>query len=85
MGDSIARQSVHHLHDFAVNGVIVAAHVNDAHEIVADGFGITDKCRRYLLPLIQGEDYPKYKAGLPAYVTLKNVAVAKKLPSFELK
>ena len=53
--------------------------------ISKDGFGITDKCRRYLLPLIQGEDYPKYKAGLPAYVTLKNVAVAKKLPSFELK
>ena len=47
--------------------------------ISKDGFGITEKCRRYLLPLIQGEDYPKYKAGLPAYVTLKHVAVAKKL------
>jgi len=53
--------------------------------ISKDGFGITEKCRRYLLPLIQGEDYPKYKAGLPAYVTLKHVAVAKKLPEFELK
>lgn len=49
-----------------------------------DGFGITDKCRRYLTPLIQGEDYPKYKAGLPVYVTLKNIAVAKKLEAFEL-
>jgi len=29
--------------------------------ITADGFGITDKCKRYLLPLIQGEDYPAYK------------------------
>jgi ATP-dependent phosphofructokinase / diphosphate-dependent phosphofructokinase len=35
--------------------------------------------------LIQGEDYPKYKGGLPVYVTLKNVAVAKKLASFDLK
>ncbi|MDE2296926.1 MAG: 6-phosphofructokinase [Burkholderiales bacterium] len=53
--------------------------------ITKDGFGITDKCRRYLTPLIQGEDYPKYKAGMPAYVTLKNVAVPKKLAAFELK
>jgi len=53
--------------------------------ITEDGFGITDKCKRYLLPLIRGEDYPKYKDGLPQYVTLKNVAVAKKLAAFELK
>jgi len=53
--------------------------------ITDDGFGITDKCRRYLAPLIRGEDAPKYgKDGLPVYVTLKNVAVAKKLPAFEL-
>ena len=53
--------------------------------ITKDGFGITDKCRRYLAPLIQGEDYPKYKNGLPVYVTLKNIAVAKKLARFDLK
>ena len=53
--------------------------------ISADGFGITEKCRRYLAPLIQGEDYPKYRHGLPVYVTLKNTAVAKKLGAFELK
>ncbi len=53
--------------------------------ITTDGFGITDKCRRYLTPLIQGEDYPKYRGGLPLYVTLKNVAVPKKLAAFELK
>src|SRR5512134_2266870 len=47
--------------------------------ISADGLGITEKCRRYLSPLIQGEDYPKYKNGLPQYVRLKNVAVPKKL------
>ena len=28
--------------------------------ITPDGFGITEACRRYLLPLIQGEDYPPY-------------------------
>jgi 6-phosphofructokinase 1 len=53
--------------------------------ITKDGFGITDKCKRYLKPLIRGEDYPNYKDGLPQYVTLKNVAVKKKLPPFELK
>ena len=47
--------------------------------ISEDGFGITAKCRRYLAPLIQGEDYPPYSNGVPRYVTLKNVAVPKKL------
>lgn len=47
--------------------------------ISEDGFDITDKCRAYLSPLIEGEDYPPYKDGLPDYVRLKNVAVAKKL------
>ena len=42
-----------------------------------DGFGITEACRRYLLPLIEGEDYPPYKNGMPQYVTLKNKSVAK--------
>ncbi|TPW11545.1 MAG: 6-phosphofructokinase, partial [Halothiobacillaceae bacterium] len=42
-------------------------------------FGITESCRRYLEPLIKGEDYPPYRNGLPDYVTLKNVAVAKRL------
>ncbi|MDQ1302536.1 MAG: ATP-dependent phosphofructokinase / diphosphate-dependent phosphofructokinase [Pseudomonadota bacterium] len=48
--------------------------------ISRDGFGITPAARRYLAPLIQGEDYPPYRDGLPAYVTLKGVAVKKKLP-----
>ena len=52
--------------------------------ITPDGFGITALCKRYLTPLIQGEDYPKYKNGLPVYATLKNLPVAKKLPPFEL-
>jgi ATP-dependent phosphofructokinase / diphosphate-dependent phosphofructokinase len=45
--------------------------------ITDDGFGITDACRRYLSPLIEGEDYPPYEKGLPKYVTLKNNPVAK--------
>ena len=47
--------------------------------ISKDGFHITAKGRRYLAPLIKGEDYPPYKNGLPQYVELKNVAVPKKL------
>ena len=47
--------------------------------ITEDGFGITRKCRTYLEPLIQGEDYPPYKNGLPQYVWLKNAPVKKKL------
>jgi 6-phosphofructokinase 1 len=53
--------------------------------ITPDGFGITESCRRYLQPLIAGEDYPPYENGLPKYVQLKNVAVPKKLSTFELK
>lgn len=52
--------------------------------ISADGFGITSKCREYLSPLIEGEDYPPYKNGLPDYVRLKNVAVSKKLRDFSI-
>ena len=53
--------------------------------ITEDGFGITERCKRYLAPLIQGEDYPAYADGLPVYRTLANVAVAKKLAAFELR
>lgn len=52
--------------------------------ISQDGYGITAKCKRYLRPLIAGEDYPRYRDGLPRYVTLQNSAVPKKLPRFAL-
>ena len=52
--------------------------------ITRDGFGITAKGRRYLAPLIAGEDYPPYRNGMPRYVALKNELVAKKLPAFEV-
>ena len=50
--------------------------------ITADGFGVTAKGRAYLLPLIQGEDYPPYRDGLPAYALLKNAAVRRKLAAW---
>jgi len=54
--------------------------------ITKDGFGITRKCRQYLAPLMEGEDYPPYKNGLPQYVRLKNAPVAKKTKTaFTLK
>ena len=49
-----------------------------------DGFGITDACREYLQPLIEGENYPPYKNGLPDYVVMKKEMVEKKLPDFEV-
>jgi 6-phosphofructokinase 1 len=53
--------------------------------ITPDGFHITGKCRRYLLPLIEGESYPPYRNGLPDYVSLKNKPAKKKLSKdFEL-
>ncbi|WP_372018379.1 6-phosphofructokinase [Pseudoxanthomonas sp. 10H] len=49
-----------------------------------DGYGITAKAREYLEPLIRGEaPLPYGRDGLPKYVTLKNVAVKKKLPAWE--
>ena len=47
--------------------------------ISADGFSITAAGRRYLQPLILGEDYPPYFHGFPKYVTLRNSAVPKLL------
>ncbi len=53
--------------------------------ISRDGFGITSRCRTYLAPLIRGEAYPPYKAGLPNYIRLKNVQAPKILnKSFDL-
>ncbi|MDL2284919.1 6-phosphofructokinase [Oxalobacter sp. OttesenSCG-928-P03] len=52
--------------------------------ISGDGFGITDDCRSYLRPLIQGEDYPQYINGMPRYITLKNRLVKQKLGPFSI-
>ena len=54
--------------------------------ISEDGFGITPACRSYLEPLIQGEDYPPYRNGVPQYVRLLNAPVAKIIRAgFELR
>lgn len=38
--------------------------------ISEDGFHITEDCRRYMLPLIQGEAFPQFANGLPRYFRL---------------
>lgn len=53
--------------------------------ITKDGFHITDKARAYLSPLIQGEDYPPFKNGLPQYAVLKKQLAEKKLKNFKIK
>ncbi len=50
-----------------------------AEFISDDGLQITPACRRYLRPLIAGEDYPPFVDGMPDYVTLKNAPVARLL------
>ncbi|MFM1897345.1 MAG: hypothetical protein RLZZ385_2419 [Pseudomonadota bacterium] len=51
--------------------------------ISRDGFHITAAAREYFAPLIQGEDYPRYKQGLPVYARLKGQLVPKKLPPWK--
>jgi ATP-dependent phosphofructokinase / diphosphate-dependent phosphofructokinase len=50
--------------------------------ISEDGYGITDLCRDYLYPLMDGEDYPPFAHGMPQYITLKNAPVARVLADF---
>jgi 6-phosphofructokinase 1 len=45
----------------------------------ADGFGISEACRRYLQPLIVGEAYPPYRDGLPIYAQPPLTAVPRRL------
>lgn len=47
--------------------------------ISRDGFGITPSARKYLSPLIRGEDYPPYRDGLPKLVPLKLELAPRKL------
>jgi len=53
--------------------------------ISEDGMGITQKCYDYIYPLIQGEDFPPFKNGLPKYEKLKLELIAKKLEPFRLR
>ncbi len=47
--------------------------------ITRDGFGVTEAGLEYLAPLIEGEDYPPYKNGVPQYAQLKKVLVEKRI------
>ncbi|MDN7132519.1 6-phosphofructokinase [Halomonas sp. MC140] len=49
-----------------------------------NGFGITQACRDYLSPLIQGEDFPPFENGLPKVAKLKLAKAERKLPVFTL-
>ena len=51
--------------------------------ISKDGFGITNKCKKYIQNLTKGEDYPPYKNGIPVYAKLKCLLVKKKLKKFK--
>ena len=51
--------------------------------ITKDGFGITPKCKQYILNLIQGEDYPPFRNGIPDYAQLKLKIIKKKLKKFK--
>ncbi|MEP7044712.1 MAG: 6-phosphofructokinase [Dokdonella sp.] len=54
--------------------------------ISRDGYGITAAARRYLEPLIRGEDAPKYgKDGLPDYVRIDKSIVRRKLPLYRIE
>jgi 6-phosphofructokinase 1 len=53
--------------------------------ISTDGMGITAAARKYLAPLIQGEDYPPYgDDGLPQYVRLKKQLASALLEPFDI-
>ena len=45
--------------------------------ISSDGYHITNLCRKYMEPLITGEDFPQYKNGIPVYTSFKNKKVKK--------
>ena len=52
--------------------------------ISKDGFGITQSCKNYLSPLIQGEAMAPFKDGVIHTASLKNRLVRKKLRSFKV-
>ena len=45
--------------------------------ISSDGYHITKACRKYMAPLIHGEDFPSYENGIPQYTSFKNKKVKK--------
>ncbi len=89
-GRSALMPAIRRNSDDPYNWDIVAADLRDIANvekklprsfITKDGYGITASARRYLTPLIGGEDYPPFSDGLPDYRRLKNIMVRKKTSS----
>lgn len=68
-----------HLEDVALSKVANVEKKVPREFISEDGYGITQACRDYLMPLIAGEAYPPYENGLPQYIQLPLQTIAKKL------
>ncbi|MBU6460667.1 MAG: 6-phosphofructokinase [Proteobacteria bacterium] len=54
------------------------------HFIANGGYGISEACRSYLLPLIQGESPVPMKQGIPDFVRMKKDLIGKKLAPYIL-
>ena len=52
--------------------------------ISKDGFGITQSCKNYLSPLIQGEAWAPFEDGVIQTASLKNKLIRKKLRNFKI-
>lgn len=53
-----------------------------AEFIRADGFGVTAAFRSWCRPLIEGEDWPSFRNGLPEYFRLQLPALPRVLPAW---
>ncbi len=51
--------------------------------ITQDGYHITQQCKEYLKPLINGEAEIEYQDGLPKYTKFAHTHIVKKLPIYE--
>jgi len=71
-----------HISEAKLSDIANVEKMMPAEYITEDGFGITQAAKEYFSPLIQDEDYPPYKNGLPQYARLKKVLIEKKLPTW---
>lgn len=53
-----------------ISGIANAVRTVPGGFINDEGNGITDECIEYLLPLIEGEVFPKYENGMPKHIKL---------------
>lgn len=73
-----------HCQTIGLEGIATLERKLPPHYISRDGMHITDDAKRYLQPLIMGEDFGSYdEHGLPAYAKLQKVMVSKTLPPWE--